>query len=304
MERLTICWIDSYGNEIMTNISGPSDEPDLIFCVAAISGISNAAETNYTLGNITFPGSGAPTPEPYASVGETLAVIHNDVLVTQFQTFYPAPMKTLFDAGWNATDILNATFDAFSVQCFDTLMVPQSGYPVQTTPAGWLMRQAAGVRESYIVNPSITVGKPNRRRMVVWADTFGERVLYAYPMMDVSDNWLTAAAALSNAAVVQTWEGLVAYTPIPAPFALPYAGVKDFARLTFADAKGNRANVHVPAPKLSIFQADGKTVNPAAMGVPSVLANVEGYAVAPQSGLPLTTYIGGVLVRNKSRGLQ
>jgi hypothetical protein len=210
----------------------------------------------------------------------------------------------MFDAGWNAADILNPTFSAFAVQCLNTLMVRQSGYPVQVTPSGWLMRQAPNVRESFITNPSITIGHPFRLRQVVWGDSFGQRVLFQYPCMDVSDAWLVTAAAMSNAIVLQTWEGIAGQASAFAPVAAPYAGVKDFARLTFCDANGNRANLNVPAPKLSAFRADGKTVNSDNIGVEAVILACLAYMVAPQSGLPVTKYIGGILVRNKTEGQQ
>jgi len=71
-------------------------------------------------------------------------------------------------------------------------------------------------------------------------------------------------AALSNA-VVESAKG--PYTTISSPAsygaAAVYASVEDKAVLTFQDANGGLHRFAVPAPKASIFLADGETVDPA-----------------------------------------
>jgi len=209
----------------------------------------------------------------------------------------------MFTADENTADTITDPFAAMSAATADTLMNLQTGNPVVFGIAGWLFRRALNMRESFICAFSALGGHPALRRSVVWADTFGLRTMTYYYGVNPMESFLTTFATGSNAIPLQSWEGPLTINT-PSPLAGVYAGVKDYARFTFSDDKGNRANVLLPAPKLAIFLADGKTVNPAYFLVAPFILDVLGNLVAPQSGLPLVKFIGGILVRSKQEGQQ
>lgn len=300
MNRLTVCWIDYYGNEIATQYNSVSTAVPVF---DAITGITNADWTTYHQGAVTSPSLSAPTTGPYGSVGDVLACIAIDLFSFEYQFMIPAPILSIFGGAWNSADIGNADFNSMALEANNAFMVPQSGHPVHDTPKGWLMRHAPTTRESFMSVASVVDGFPQRRLAVVWGDSFGQRALHMYTGLIDMSTWLTYAAAISNAIPLQTWESVMNVHLGPAPAAAPYAGVKDAARLVFDDAAGNRCSVMVPAPKLEIFLADGKTVDRSNEGVGAVVAAVLAHLVAPQSGAPLVRYVAGILVRSRAEGL-
>lgn len=300
MIRASVAWIDYYGNELLTVINTATETNAII---ESIRGITNAALRNYHDGTVTSPSLSAPTTDPYASIGDVLTCISIDLFAFEYQFMIPAPILSIFGGAWNSADTGNADFNSMALEANNAFYVPQSGHPVHDTPKGWLLRRAENIRESYISVGSIVEGLPALRRSIVWGDSFGNRAIHHYYGLINMDTWMSYAQAISNAIPLQVWEGELQIFGGPAA-AAPYAGVKDQARLTFDDVNGNRSNIIVPAPKTAIFLADGKTVDRSNEGVGALVAAVLANAVAPQSGLPLLRYVGGILVRSKAEGLQ
>jgi len=300
MDRASVSWIDFYGNEITTQLTASSTAAAVI---AAMSGMSNASITNWHEGTISSPALGSPGNAAYASVGDMMAMSVVDGIGTSNRIFCPAPVQGMFTADENTADTLTDPFAAMSAATAGVLMNLQLGTPIVFGIAGWLFRRSLNIRESYICAPSSLSGHPALRRAVVWADTFGLRTITYYYGVNPMEAFLTTFATGSNAIPLQSWEGPLTIAS-PGPFGDVYAGVKDLARFTFNDDKGNRANVMLPAPKLALFKADGKTIDPAYYLVAPFIADVLGNLVAPQSGLPLTRFIGGILVRSKEQGQQ
>ena len=135
------------------------------------------------------------------------------------------------------------------------------------------------------------------RRLVYWQGAFGyPRLLisnYAAQPSTAPGSLDSYLATISNAIIVQIAEGAVTNFTNPPPVAAAYPSVVQCAECTYLDVSGNAGTIKVPAPKLSMFLADGITVNPA------ILANILGNAqadnfVSPQ-GNALASMVSGVL---------
>lgn len=135
------------------------------------------------------------------------------------------------------------------------------------------------------------------RRLVYWQGAFG------YPRLLISnysaqpstapgslDSYL---ATISNAVIAQIAEGTVTNFTNPPPAANPYPSVVQVAVCTYLDSAGNAGTIKVPAPKLSIFLADGITVNPAILANIASNATVDGF-ISPQ-GNAIASMVSGVL---------
>ena len=76
---------------------------------------------------------------------------------------------------------------------------------------------------------------------------------------------LTDLLALSNADEINTWEGDLTVNGSPAPVNAEYPGLNTVANLLFLCADGTTAQLKLPAPKISIFLADGVTIDASAI---------------------------------------
>lgn len=96
----------------------------------------------------------------------------------------------------------------------------------------------------------------------------------------------------SNAMQSTTWEGAES-APVGAPTAAQYLPGNVKARLTFQCADLTEVSITIPAPKIGIFYADGKTVDPTKIAVliADCLANL-----VSTSNSPATSYISGNLL--------
>lgn len=135
------------------------------------------------------------------------------------------------------------------------------------------------------------------RRLVYWQGAFG------YPRLLISNYAAQPSAApgsldtylqsQSNAYIAQIAEGVVTTFTFPAPVPNPYPSVVQLAVCTYLDSASNQGTIKIPAPKRSIFLADGITVNPAILA--NILSNalVDSF-VSPQ-GNAISSMVSGVL---------
>jgi hypothetical protein len=215
------------------------------------------------------------------------------------QVIIPAPLASLFSVDKALTDIFQPPFFTLSGASGGVLMIHQDGLATTPPLSGWLLRRSPATRNGLaVITSAVGFG-----RCVVWLDTFGQRNLQAYMGVASMAAWLTAAAGCSNAIPLQTWEGALTVAPAPTPSVGIYASVNDLARMTYADHKGNRTEIYIPAPPLSMFMQDRKTVDPANANVLTLTTDVVAEIIVPSSGLPVQQFIMGYLVRTQTEGV-
>jgi len=128
------------------------------------------------------------------------------------------------------------------------------------------------------------------KRSIVWIDA-GGRTRQTIPAGNATLSSIMAQIqAVSNADVLTWFEGSD-NSLSPSPVSATYPDVADAAILVYADGGGLEARLTVPAPLLSIFLADGSTVDPAT--IVALNAAVIGTLVTA-SGSAVTTYLSGV----------
>jgi hypothetical protein len=129
-------------------------------------------------------------------------------------------------------------------------------------------------------------------RSILWSDA-GARSTISLLLADPTAAAIQGALlAKSNADYIEYWEGPLVINGAPAPVVAQYPSVMQQAVLTFQCADGTIAKVSLPAPKLSIFLADGQTVD--AAQIVAIIANCIATLVS-NSGSPATSFIGGFL---------
>lgn len=131
---------------------------------------------------------------------------------------------------------------------------------------------------------------PTQRRTTVWIDAQGKTI--AHLLTTVAGGAAVEAEidAQSNAAIQTSWEGDLVAPAAPSPVAAPYQSVYDAATLVFSTASGAFVRIAIPAPDAGIFQADGETVNPAAIAALIALVVSD---VVTANGTAVTAYVAG-----------
>lgn len=76
--------------------------------------------------------------------------------------------------------------------------------------------------------------------------------------------------------------------------------VEDKAVLVFSDTQGSRHSFQVPAPKTSVFESDGETVNSANAGVAAVITDINTFVYGFQTDTAPLVYTGGYRLRRKT----
>lgn len=132
------------------------------------------------------------------------------------------------------------------------------------------------------------------RRFVYWQGTtgFARMITTNYSAQPSStpgtlDNTI---ASMSNAGISQIAEGTVTVFT-PAPVSAVYPSVTDVAVLNGLDSAGFAFRIFVPAPKASIFEADGITVQPSYLSSVLTAALLDGF-VSPQGNSPSSLVSG------------
>lgn len=101
---------------------------------------------------------------------------------------------------------------------------------------------------------------PDQGRSIVWADATGRTRLTIVKSTGSSAAIETALQAKSNAATQIDWAGTLG-TPIGVAAVGQYQAANQSATLLFATATGTQLRLTLPAPLLSIFLADQRTVD-------------------------------------------
>jgi hypothetical protein len=133
-------------------------------------------------------------------------------------------------------------------------------------------------------------------RATIWIDLYGRTRQTTLKGNATLGGVMAALAALSDGSLLDCWEGPT-MGPSGTAIAGPYNSVSDEALITYADGVGDLVNIVLPAPDSGIFQADGRTVNPAAVSALTIAATGR---VITASGLAVATYVGGF--RQPQRG--
>ena len=126
----------------------------------------------------------------------------------------------------------------------------------------------------------------------VWLD-IGAQTTMRY--VDTSDDTghLVAVALeeYSNAALFQYWDGQLFTASMPSTSSLAYNQTQTVARLVFTTGTED-VSVVLPAPLLSIFMSDGRTVDPTS--IPDIISAVVGHVVSNAGNL-VTAFVTGYL---------
>jgi hypothetical protein len=133
---------------------------------------------------------------------------------------------------------------------------------------------------------------------MVWVDAAGLTTMQYYDTDDATGDVIAGDIAnLSNAGQLAFWHGdLTVFSPAVIPGG-NYQLVGTYALLTYVDSVGNEATIKIPAPLTSIFNADGRTVNPVAIATLS--ADVIGHVVT-SAGFLVTAFKSGVIQGKRS----
>lgn len=131
----------------------------------------------------------------------------------------------------------------------------------------------------------------NVNRSVLWVDAAGGSTISLIRAVTSAASIETELLAVSNADWFNEWEGTLNINLTPSPVAAEYQSVSQQATLVFLCADNTTARVNLIAPKLSIFMADGVTVDPTtitsliAACVGTLLSATLSPAVAFQNGI-------------------
>jgi hypothetical protein len=120
----------------------------------------------------------------------------------------------------------------------------------------------------------------------------------------------TAAASITDAVIAASNGAAASYSGIlSGPQSADYGADAQYesssqeAVLTFKSAAGQLSRLTVPAPKVTIFKADGITVD----GADSLVGDISDAVLASGvtiSGAALTTFVGGHLIQRRRKQLQ
>ena len=107
-----------------------------------------------------------------------------------------------------------------------------------------------------------------------------------------ADTILTDMLAVSEADFNDKWEGDLVVNGSPAPAGGQYPGLTSQALLQFMCADGTTAVLRIVAPSISIFLADGVTVD--ATTITTLITDCVGNLESPTGSLA-TSFLGGFL---------
>lgn len=137
----------------------------------------------------------------------------------------------------------------------------------------------------------------NVNRSIVWVDGAGGSTISLIRALTSASTIETELLAVSNSDWFNEWEGTLNINLSPAPTIASYQSVSQQATLVFQCADGTTARVNVIAPKLSIFLADGVTVDPTAIS--SLITACVGTLLSATLS-PATAFVSGILGKRPS----
>lgn len=128
------------------------------------------------------------------------------------------------------------------------------------------------------------------KRSIIWIDV-GARTRQTLPLTAAGAGAIMSALKNhSNADVAEWFEGADNF-PSTSPINAIYPSVNDIVRLTFATATADRIDLALPAPKASIFLADGVTVD--ASAIADIISASIG-ALSNPGGELATSFVSGL----------
>ncbi len=136
------------------------------------------------------------------------------------------------------------------------------------------------------------------RQVVEWIDAYGNRWLQTIDSLDTggTDGIVTAIHNLSNAVPFWRAKGPL-LIPGGAPVANQWPSLFDRAELQGGlntTAVGTYVKLVIPAPKASLFLADGETVDLVQIGAGSALGNACNAILRGPNGAGLNVFHGGM----------
>lgn len=129
-------------------------------------------------------------------------------------------------------------------------------------------------------------------RSIMWIDSGGLTTITLILANPSAAGIQGALLAKSNADYLDEWEGPLNINGSPAPVFADYPAVTQSAVLTFLCGDGSVAKVALPAPQISIFLADGQTVD--ATQIAGIIAACTGNLVS-NTGSAAVSYLSGFL---------
>lgn len=129
-------------------------------------------------------------------------------------------------------------------------------------------------------------------RSILWVDSGGLTTITLILANPSAAGIQGALLAKSNADYLDEWEGPLNINGSPAPVAADYRSVTQSAVLSFLCGDGSIAKVALVAPKLSIFLADGQTVD--STQIAGIIAACTGNLVS-NTGSTAASFLGGIL---------
>jgi hypothetical protein len=150
---------------------------------------------------------------------------------------------------------------------------------------------------------------PIYRSTIIWRDVKGnvaKTVFYSNSVdlaaaVTTAQGVLVACAAVSNCAV-QGFHG-PGEDPVIGPVwgtGANYCDVEDKAALTFVTGSSVLGRFEIPAPKDPMFYADRETINPANIGIPTLIAAFTDGSTCTRGGQVYVSYLGGTRKRRKA----
>jgi hypothetical protein len=128
-------------------------------------------------------------------------------------------------------------------------------------------------------------------RSTIWIDAQGRTQQTIFTTSAGGGTIETDMAALSNAAVLNSWEGAPA-GPSGATTIGTYQTVRDYVLVQYINADLTVSTLSIPAPLIGIFLSDGVTLDTANAGVLTLTGAVIG-SLLGASGSPATAILGG-----------
>ena len=138
----------------------------------------------------------------------------------------------------------------------------------------------------------------NVNRSVVWVDGAGGSTITLIRALTSASSIETELLAVSNADWFNEWEGTLNINTSPAPTIASYQSIAQVATLNFLCADGTLAEVRLVAPKLSIFLADGLTVD--STMITSLITACVGTLLSATLS-PAASFVAGFLEKRPSR---
>jgi len=256
--------------------------------------MSNATVTTISEGDFVQVAGSTVAPSTYAELSNRIVLSVEDADNHHAQLFIPSPKLSLLLADRISRNPATTEWTTLEAD-LSSLSIPFSGLPIVTLHSAVTAFMTGEMFETY---NNFNTGIGWVRRSLWWYDTMGHSVIthLCGPPGGSPDlgGVMNDFQAVSNATVTHYVEhSLEIFTDTPTTDL--YNSVHDYAALSFVDDHGNMSTVMLPAPARAIFLADGKTVNAAQANVADFIAQALLQLTVPQSGLPVSTFLGGQL---------